>query len=195
MNRLLCVVLFLALPVFAAEPIPEVVSRSSAPVSADTRFALSVTTASLVSISSSVLGGVIALSVPGFCTAQLGAPSPMCGVAGIALAGATQLLVSLLLIPEMFRLSGGDIGSVRAGWWKWARWPAAMLAVSALVFLAGSASESKNYGTGQGTMLVGMGAAAATGISVDVMGLIGAAKAAKARGPTALGEKMARAPR
>lgn len=171
--------LLLASPALAAEPIPEVSSRASGPSARDVRFTISVATASLVSISSSVLGGVLALNIPSWCTAQFGEPKPMCGVAGLAVAGAAQLLVSLLIIPELFRISGDDPASVRAGWWRLARWPAALLAVSALVFLAGSASEAKNYGSGQGTMLAGMGAAAVSGVSVDVMGIVGAVRAAK----------------
>ncbi len=175
-----------SLSAFAAEPIPEVVSTGGAPsvpvkLSAPhpERFALSVTAASLVSVSTSVLGGVLALSIPSFCTEQFGAPRPMCGVAGVAIAGATQLLISLFLIPELFRISGDDPAAVRAGWWRYARWPAAVLAASALMLLAGSASEGKNYGSGQGTMVVGLAGAAVSGVSVDVMGLIGAVKAAK----------------
>ena len=175
-----------SLSAFAAEPIPEVISSGDAPSTSvrirtphPERFALSVTAASLVSAGTSVLGGVLALSVPSICTAQFGAPRPMCGAAGVAVAGAAQLLISLFLIPELFRISGDDPGAVRAGWWRWARWPAAVLAASALVLLAGSASEAKNYGTGQGTMITGLAGVAVSGVSVDVMGLIGAVKAAK----------------
>ena len=186
MKHSLLVVTLFSFSAFAAEPIPEVVSTGEAPstpVKLSTphpeRFAISVTAASLVSVSTSVLGGVLALSVPSYCTAQFGAPRPMCGVAGVAIAGATQLLISLLLIPELFRISGDDPAAVRAGWWRWARWPAAVLAASALMVLAGSASEAKNYGTGQGTIITGLAGAAVSGVSVDVMGLIGAVKAAK----------------
>jgi hypothetical protein len=161
-----------------SEPIPEVVIRQ--PTDRSAHFALSVTAASLFSVGTSVLGGVIATSLPTFCTQQLGAPSPMCGVGAVALAGATQLLLSLLIIPELFRISGDDPGAVRAGWWKWARWPAAVLAASALMLLAGSASEEKQYGSGQGVMMGSLVGAAVSGVSVDVMGLIGAVKAAKA---------------
>ena len=175
-SRAWCVVALLSLPALAADPGPTV-TRHLEPSPA--RFALSVTAASLVAISSSVLGGVIALSVPGACTEQFGAPRPMCGAGGIALAGAAQLLLSLLVIPELFRLNGDDPAAIRAGWWRWARWPAALLAVSALVVLAGSASEQRAYGTGQATMLGGLGGAAVTGLSVDVLGLIGAARAAR----------------
>ena len=181
MKRALSLLLSIALPVFAAEPIPEVVAAPSHPLSDSSRFALSVGTASLASISSSVIGGVLAVSIPSWCTAQLGQPRPMCGVAGVALAGATQLIFSLLLIPELFRISGDDPTTVRAGWWQWARWPAAVLAASAMVLFAGSAAEARQYGAGQGTMLTGLGAAAASGISIDVMGIVGAARAAKAR--------------
>lgn len=160
-------VLLLSVPAFAAELTPTA------------RFTLSVTTASAVSVASSVIGGVIAVGVPGFCTEQFGSPRPMCGAAGLALAGATQLLVSLVLIPEVFRINGSDPGSVRQGWWRWARWPAAVLAVSALVFLAGAATEQKRYGTGQASMLAGLGGAAVSGITVDVLGLIGAVHAAQ----------------
>ena len=160
-------VLLLSVPAFAAELTPTA------------RFTLSVTTASAVSVASSVIGGVIAVGVPGSCTEQFGSPRPMCGAAGLALAGATQLLVSLVLIPEVFRINGSDPGSVRQGWWRWARWPAAVLAVSALVFLAGAATEQKRYGTGQASMLAGLGGAAVSGITVDVLGLIGAVHAAQ----------------
>ena len=177
-NRALWVVTLLSLPALAAEPVATV--TQSVVVPSDARFALSVAGASLVSISSSVLGGVIAMSVPSFCTAQFGAPRPMCGVGGLALAGATQFLISLLVIPELFRLNGNDPAAIRAGWWRWARWPAAALAVSALVVLAGGLSEQHAYGTGQGALLGGLGGAAITGLSVDVLGLIGAVRAAKA---------------
>lgn len=172
--------MLLSFPVLAAEPAALPVEIRAAPTPASTaRFALSVTAASLVSIGSSVLGGVVALSVPNFCTAQFGAPRPMCGVGGLALAGATQLLVSLIVIPELFRINGNDPASIRAAWWRWARIPAALLAVSALVFLAGSVSEQNRYGSGQVTMLGGLGGAALSGITVDVMGIIGAVRAAR----------------
>lgn len=173
MKRFVCAVALLSSPVFATETVTVTVTVPSP------RFALSVATASLVSISSSVLGGVVALSVPNFCTAQFGAPRPMCAVAGVALAGATQLLFSSLLLPEVFRLSGGDPAAVRAAWWRWARWPAVMLAASVLVFLAGSAAEQHRFGSGQGTMLTGLGAVTASGLTVDVMGVIGAVRAAQ----------------
>ena len=174
------VALLLSVTAFAAEPIPEVVSLPPRPVRS-ANFALAVTAASLISVATSVLGGVIATSLPTFCTEKLGAPSPMCGVGGVALAGAGQLLLSLLIIPELFRISGDDPGAARAGWWQWARWPAAALAVSALVLLAGATSEGSRYGSGQGTMLGALGGAALSGVSVDVMGLIGAVRAAKAK--------------
>lgn len=161
------VVLLSAVPALAIEEVPP------------PRFALSATTASLVSISSSVLGGVLALSIPSFCTAQFGAPRPMCGVGGLALAGATQLLISWLVLPEVFRISGIDPSEVRASWWRWARWPAALLAVSVLVFLAGSSAEQSTYASGQGTMLTGLGGAAASGITLDVLGVIGAVRSAR----------------
>lgn len=179
MNRALWVVALGSLRVLAAEPVATVTESVVEP--SEARFALSIASASLVSISSSVLGGLVATSVPGFCTAQYGTPRPMCGVAGLALGGVTQLLLSLLVIPELFRINGNDPGAIRAGWWSWARWPAAALAVSALVVLAGGLSEQHAYGSGQSAMLGGLGGAAVTGISVDVLGLIGAARAAKAR--------------
>lgn len=177
MTRAVWVCLLLSSSVFA-EPQTLPLEVRTAPSSA--RFALSVTAASLVSVGSSVLGGVVALSVPNACTAHFGAPRPLCGAGGIALAGATQLLVSLLVIPELFRISGGDPASIRAGWWRWARWPAAVLAASALVVLAGAASEQHQYGTGQGTLLGGLGGAALSGITVDVLGIVGAVRAAQA---------------
>lgn len=169
--------MLLSWPGFAAEPEGLPLEVRAAPDPG--RFALAVTSASLVSIGSSVLGGVVALSVPNACTAQFGAPRPMCGVAGLALAGATQLLVSLIAIPELFRLNGNDPAAIRAAWWRWARVPAALLAVSVLVFFAGSVSEQNHYGTGQGTMIGSMGGAALSGITVDVLGVIGAARAAR----------------
>jgi hypothetical protein len=170
------VAVLLSFPVFAAEPLaPVSVEVRAAPL----RFALAVTSTSLVAIGSSVLGGVVALGVPSACTVQFGAPRPMCGVAGLALAGATQLLVSLIAIPELFRINGNDPAAIRAAWWRWARIPAGLLAVSVLVFFAGSVSEQNRYGTGQGAMLASMGGAALSGVTVDVLGIIGAARAAR----------------
>lgn len=177
-SALLAVTLW-SLSVMAAEPVATITQSTVEPSTA--RFALSVASASLVSISSSVLGGVIALSVPNACTAQFGAPRPLCGVAGLALAGASQLLISLLVIPELFRINGDAPGAVREGWWRWARWPALVLAASALVLLAGAANENHAYGTGQTTMLAGLGGAALSGVSVDVLGIVGAVRAARTR--------------
>lgn len=178
-SRALWIVALLSLPAVAAEPVTIVTQPAVVPSPA--RLTLSVASASLVAIGSSVLGGAIALGVPNLCTAQFGAPRPMCGVAGVALAGASQLLISLLVIPELFRINGDDPAAIRAGWWRWARWPAALLAVSALVLLAGGASEQHAFGSGQTTILAGLGGAAVTGISVDVLGIIGAVRAAKGR--------------
>jgi hypothetical protein len=161
---------------FAAEPAPLEVRAAPEPG----RLALAVTSATLVAaVGSSVVGGVIAVSVPSSCTAQLGTPRPMCSVAGVAMAGAAQLLISLIAIPELFRISGSDPGEIRMAWWRWARVPAAVLAVSALVLLAGGVAEQNRYATGQPAMLGGMVGAAFSGLTVDVLGLVGAARAAQ----------------
>lgn len=187
MKRSLCVVLIVSLSALAADPvagpplqplsaIPEV--TSSEPKS-DARFALAVSSASLLAVTSSVVGGLIAVNVPAMCTKAFGAPKPMCGAAGVALAGAAQLAISLLVIPEVFRLSGDDPGQLRGAWWRWARWPALALALSAVALFAASAMETKEYASGQGVMMGSMAAAAVSGATVDVMGIIGVVKAAK----------------
>lgn len=166
--------MLLSFPAFAAELPAEV--RVAPPPG---RLALAVTSATLVALGSSVLGGVIAVSVPSSCTAQFGTPRPMCSVAGVTLAGAAQLLISVLAIPELFRITGNDTGEIRLAWWRWARVPAAVLAVSALVLFAGGVSEQNRYATGQPAMLGGMVGAAVSGLTIDVLGIVGAARAAQ----------------
>jgi hypothetical protein len=181
MKRPLSLILILSLSAAAAETsvteIPQVVERAETHSAG--RFALAVTSASLLSASTSALGGLIATQVPAMCTKAAGEPKPACMAAGIAIAGATQLLIQYFLMPELFRISGDDVGAVRAGWLRWARWPALVLAASTLAVLAGAMMENKNYGSGQGVMMGGMAGAAVSGVSVDVLGIIGAVKAAK----------------
>lgn len=181
MKRPLSLVLILSLTSLAAEPtsteLPQVVERPETHSAG--RFALSVTSASVLAVGTSVAGGFIATNVPAMCTKAAGEPKPLCMAAGIAIAGATQLLVQYLLLPELFRLSGDDPSAVRRGWWQWARWPALALAASTLAVLAGAAMENKSYGSGQALLMAGMGASAVSGVSVDVLGIIGAVKAAK----------------
>jgi hypothetical protein len=184
MKRPLSLLLILSLSAYAAEPsvsasseIPRVVERPETHSAG--RFALAVSSASLLAAGTSVAGGVIATQVPAMCTRAAGEPKPMCMAAGIAIAGATQLLVQYLLLPELFRISGDDPSAVRRGWWQWARWPALALAASTLAVLAGAAMENKNYGSGQAVMMGGMAGSAVSGVTVDVLGIIGAVKAAK----------------
>lgn len=180
MKRPLSLLLILSLSAAAAEPsveVPQLVERPETHSAG--RFALAVTSASLLAVGTSVAGGFIATNVPAMCTAAAGEPKPLCMAAGIAIAGATQLLVQYFLLPELFRLSGDDPSAVRAGWWQWARWPALVLAASTLAVLAGAAMENKEYGSGQSVMMGGMAASAVSGVSIDVLGIIGAVKGAK----------------
>lgn len=178
MQRVLCVAFLLSFSAQAAEPPVEIkVEIKVAPPPA--RLAIVVASASVVALASSVVGGVVAVSVPSSCTAQFGTPRPMCSVAGVVLAGASQLLISLIAIPELFRITGNDAGEIRLAWWRWARVPAAVLAVSALVLFAGGVSEQNHYASGQPAMFGGMVGAAFSGLTVDVLGIIGAARAAQ----------------
>lgn len=174
MLRIAWLSLLFSLPAFALDVVTTTTTSSAPP-----RFALSAATASLVSFASSGAALGVALSVPNACTQAFGSPRPLCAAAGVALGGAVQLALTALLLPEVFRLSGLDPAGVRAGWWRWARWPAAALLVASLVFLAGSATEQKNYGSAQGTMIGGLAGTVSTGLTIDVMGVIGAVRAAK----------------
>jgi hypothetical protein len=177
-TRLFSLVLLLALPAFAEEPASTVTLRPEAP---PRLLGLSATTASAFSLATSIGAGAIALGTQSACTQAYGQPRPLCAAGGVLLGGAVQLALSALIIPELFRISGLDPGAIRAGWWQWARWPAAALAISALVLLAGSAAEQDRYGSAQGTMIGGLAGTAATGLSIDVFGVIGAVRAAQGK--------------
>lgn len=182
MKKTLSLILILSLSAAAAEPIdldttPEVVERVD-PHSPG-RFALAITSASLVAAGTTVGVGLFTLAARDMCTKQFGHPNAMCIAGGVALGGAAQLLFSYLVIPELFRISGDDPSAVRAGWWKLARWPALAMAVSSLAMVAATAMETKKYGSGQALMMGSAGGAALSSLSVDVMGIIGAVKGAK----------------
>lgn len=109
---------------------------------------------------------------------ETGRPSPMCNAGVFAIAGAVQLGLNLLIIPELYRLAGADTGEVRLNMWRWMRWPAIILAAAAVTFLVGAVNETKQFDTGQGAMLVGIGGAMAGGITLDVFAIIGAFRGA-----------------
>lgn len=143
------------------------------------RYALSIATASAVSLASSVAAIGASLAVPAACTNAFGSPRVLCSAAGLALGGAVQLALTALVLPEVFRLSGLEPAGVRAGWWRWARWPAAALAVAVVVYLVAASVEQGQYGAGQGGMIGGLGGTLTTGAAIDVLGVIGALRAAR----------------
>lgn len=191
MKRPLSLILILSLSAAAAEPallqVPvdqtaveapaEVVEKHDAHSSG--RFALAITSASLVAAGTTVGAGLFTLASRDFCTKKFGHPNAMCIAGGVAIGGAAQLLFSYLVIPELFRISGDDPSAVRAGWWKMARWPALAMAVSSLAMVAATTMETKKYGSGQALMIGSAGGAALSSLSIDVMGIIGAVKGAK----------------
>lgn len=168
----LVLVLF-SLRAFAVE------SVSTAPASSPPLLGVSTATASVFALATSVGAGAVALGLQGGCTAAFGQPRPLCAAGGVLLGGALQLALQALILPETFRISGLDPGVIRAGWWRWARWPAAALAISAVVLLAGSAAEQDRYGSAQGTMIGGLAGTVTTGLTLDVIGVIGAVRAAQ----------------
>lgn len=179
--RVAPLILLLALPALAQEPslltTPSVTVTEQSP----RLLGVSTTAASLLSLGTSIGAGAIAMSMQGACTEAYGQPRPLCAAGGVLLGGAMQLLVSWLLVPEVFRISGVDPSGVRAGWWRWARIPAAALAIGAAVLLAGASMEQNRYGSGQGVMIGGLASTITTGLSVDVFGVIGAVRAAQGK--------------
>ncbi|PZR10495.1 MAG: hypothetical protein DI536_19825 [Archangium gephyra] len=109
---------------------------------------------------------------------ETGRPSPICNAGVFAFAGAVQLGLNLLIIPELYRLSGDDTGEVRLNMWRWMRWPALVLAAAAVTFLVGAVNETNQFDTGQGAMMWGIGGALAGGITLDVFAIIGAFRGA-----------------
>lgn len=183
MKKTLSLVLVLSLSAaaaespYASEEIPQVVERPAS--ESPGRFALAVTSASLLSAATTVAAGFITLTARDKWTQAAGKPNPMSIAAGLAIGGATQLLVQYLLMPELFRISGDSPAAARAGWWRWARWPALTLAASTLAMVAGAAVENKNYGSGQVPMMGAAAAGAASSVGIDVLGVIGAVKGVK----------------
>jgi hypothetical protein len=122
-------------------------------------------------------GGIASgIAVNQACVAQYGKPQPLCSSGALALGGAVQLLVTMLLLPEAFRIDGEDPGEVRARMWRWVRWPAAILALSALAYFAGSAAEQTRFNTGQGAMVGGLVGSIFSGLSIDVLAVVSAAR-------------------
>lgn len=109
---------------------------------------------------------------------ETGRPSPLCNAGVFAFAGAVQMALNLLIIPELYRFSGSDIGEVRLNMWRWMRWPALILAAAAVTFLVGAANETKQFDTGQDAMMIGIGGAMVGGFSLDVFAIIGAFRGA-----------------
>lgn len=179
--RVAPLILLLALPALAQEPTLATTPSVTLTRESPRLLGLSAAAASTLSLATSIGAGAVAMSLQGACTQAYGQPRPLCAAGGILLGGAMQLLVSWLLVPEVFRISGVDPSGVRAGWWKWARIPAAALAVGALVFLAGAAAEQNRYGSGQGVMIGGLAGTLTTGLSIDVFGVIGAVRAAQGK--------------
>lgn len=109
---------------------------------------------------------------------ESGRPSPVCSAGAFAVAGAVQLALNLLIIPELYRLSGDDTGEVRLNMWRWMRWPALILAAAAATFLVGAVNEEKQFDTGQEAMMVGAGGVVVGGIALDVFAIVGAFRGA-----------------
>lgn len=134
--------------------------------------------AGATALGSSVAGFATGLAMTRVCFDDVGRPSPLCNAGVFAFAGAVQLAVNLLLLPELYRLADANIGEVRLGTWRWLRWPALLLAASAVTFLVGAAMETKTFDTGQGAMVAGLGGAVASGLTLDVFAVIGAVRGA-----------------
>lgn len=151
---------------------PAEVQQSTARLIAPTAFA------SVAVLGTNIAGFATGMGLTRACFGENGRPSPLCNAGVFAIAGAVQLGLTLLLVPELYRFADADIGAVRLNMWRWMRWPALVLAASAITFLVGSAMETKQFDTGQGAMVAGIGGALAGGLSVDVFAVIGAVRGA-----------------
>lgn len=139
------------------------------------------TLASVTSLATSVAAFGVAMGTSGLCTEVSGSPKPLCLAGGVALGAALQAVVSWLVIPEVFRLSGAEASSVREGWWRWARWPLLGLAVATGVLAVAAGLEQSRFESGQAAMVGALAGTLSAGLTVDVLGVIGAVRAAEHR--------------
>lgn len=148
---------------------------------ATARLVTSTALAGAASFGASVAGFATGMAMTRACFDDVsGRPSPVCNAGVFALGGAVQLGLTLLVVPELFRLTDADIGEVRLTMWRYMRWPALALAAAAVTFLIGAAVEQREFGAGQGAMAVGIGGALVGGLTVDVVAVIGAFNGARA---------------
>lgn len=132
-----------------------------------------------VAAASSVGAMALTLGTSALCAEVIGTPRPLCLTAGVALGGAVQVLLSWLLIPELFRWSGLDAGPIREGWWQLARWPLIGLAAAVAGLAIASGVEQSRFTSGQVPMLVALGGSLTSGLTIDVLGIVGAVRAAR----------------
>lgn len=143
------------------------------------RRAGAVTLASLAAIGSSTLWTAGTLVLPGQCIRATDRGQPLCSAAGLIVGGGLQILFSWLVLPEVFRLTGADPALVRAEWWAVARWPAAVLAVGAVIYAVAAGFEQRTFDSAQGPMVGALATSGLTSVTFDVLGVIAAVRAAK----------------
>ncbi len=166
----------LALSLHAAEPRPAPEGVTPAPPA---RVALTQAAAVGVTAATAVLSVLSGWLVPRACWEAEFRGNPMCAGVGLLIGAGVQVGLALLLVPETFRLANdpggaGDVGVARAEAWRKSRWAALAGLAFVATFLVGAAVEQRSYGHGQAAMLVGALGALGSGVTFDVLQLLGA---------------------
>lgn len=151
-------------------------SNAPAPV---WRSALAQTAAVTATLATGVLAVLSAWSIPALCFARTSAGNALCSAAGFVWAGATQVGLAILTVPETYRLADdasgrGSIAQARSNQWRLSRWAALAGAIFVTSYVVGAMLERNNYGSGQVPMLIGGAGSLASLVAFDVLQLLGA---------------------
>lgn len=109
-----------------------------------------------------------------------GRPDLLVGGVGLGLGAATGAALSLLVLPEVLRLTepgppSGSASLARAEAWRRARWPALAIGAGFALTVAGGLMERRAFGEqGQAFWLVGAGLVLTSYIVHEVLVLLGA---------------------
>jgi hypothetical protein len=105
-----------------------------------------------------------------------GRPDPRVFAGSVGLALAVNIAITLVLLPELTRLTNDANGTVEVGFvrretWRVTRWVALAGLVFVGVLIAGAVAEKNGFGQGQTAMALGAVGAAASALTFDVTAL------------------------
>src|SRR5690606_25679120 len=103
---------------------------------------------------------------------------PLVPSTALVFAGAAKLAATYWLLPELYRVGGGepDIAATREAMWRLVRWPALGAAVSIAALVVGSALELGHFGRGQWVMIGGAAGLTLSHTLFDILAILGSSQ-------------------